>query len=142
MKKRNTIDVEANRQAIVRALGISMEDYNTAVLNSGYAYIKRFLRESDPEEKLIMETLSRSGRFWKWWVNARDLRDDDFVRVTGINLLDKPLEGKVWKAAFDEYTQLNDPLMICERPNYLVIEEVAKLIQQEEQKLAEIQTRK
>lgn len=120
-----------NKKHIQRALGITNDDFVIAVEQAGYQWIDRYFHNDDDAVKLI----ASCKMFWKWWVNEWDIRDSEFIRITSIDLIDTPLEGKCWQIAFEEWIDLHEVKKLHIVPNRWVIQELSRMMVEQENQL-------
>lgn len=117
-----------NQEHIQKALGISLDEYTIAVEQAGYEWINRYFNNDDEAVRII----SSCKMFWLWWVNQWEIRDAEFVRMTGVDIIDTPLEGRYWQAAFEDWVDIHAVKKLSIIPNRLVIKELSKMIRAEE----------
>jgi hypothetical protein len=125
-----------NKEHIQRALGITADEYAVAVEQAGYQWIDRFFQNDQETVKII----ASCAMFWKWWVNQWDIRDAEYIRMTSLDIIDTPLEGKYWQAAFEEWIEIHMVKKLQIIPNRMVIEELSRKIVEEENKLKTLKT--
>lgn len=117
-----------NKDYIQKALGISADEYVIAVEQGGYQWINRYFHGDEDMTRLV----STCGMFWKWWINQWEIRDEQFVQSTGIDVLDMALDGRYWQVAFEEWLELHDVMKLQIVPNRWVIAALSKMIREDE----------
>lgn len=115
-----------HKEQIQKSLGITTDEYTQAVEEAGYQWIARYFGNDADTSHLI----STCRMFWLWWVNEWEIRDAEYIRVTSIDLLDAPLDGRYWQAAFKEWLEVHAVKNLTLRPNRWVRVEISKTIKE------------
>lgn len=110
-----------DKDYIITALKITIDDYTQAVEAGGIDWIRKYFGD----DQSVVDVFTKNAEFWVWWVNQWEIRDREFIRVTGIDLIAEPLEGKVWYVAFQEYLEVHDVSRLSIIPNRFVLQKLA-----------------
>lgn len=124
-----------NKKLICEALGLTEMQYCEMVMHFGQMWMHRYFGH----EEIMINALNKSKNFWAWWLNQWNNRDADFIRLTNLNLIEMPLNGMVKQKAVELYDETHEASELKIRPNRFVIQEVGKLIKQEENNLKKLQ---
>lgn len=118
------MNTEQNREVILRKLRITDLQYCEMVERGGYEWLRRYFSHV-PD---MIDICKYSAMFWKWWVNEWNLRDNRFLALNRF---------KIWPVHIEEssYNFTHDIDGLGIRPNRFVIEEVNKIIKNQEEKI-------
>lgn len=91
-----TIDNQTQQQ-VLASLSWTKEQYNQFIYDCGLLYLAEYL----PDYPQIVEQITRSQAFWKWWVNHWESRDLEFLET--IEATDDPVidPEAIFKAIHD-----------------------------------------
>jgi hypothetical protein len=116
-----------NKQHIMKAMGWTDMQYAEIVMHSAEDWIRfHFL-----DEEIMLNVLTRSAMFWKWWKNQWEQRDARFIEVTGIDLIDFPVDKRMQQTINNEYYKLHDISRLIIRLNKLIAADCRRIIDEE-----------
>lgn len=116
---------------IIEAL--QMSEYQYVLMRGDYANL--WMERYFGTEQLIIDALNASPTFWKWWNKQWDNRDNEFVKVTGLDMIDLPLDRDTMAITTDLYEEHHNIDQLKIVPNMKVVKEVGALIITETEKL-------
>ncbi len=111
----------------MKAMGWTDMQYAEIVMHSAEDWIRfHFL-----DEEIMLNVLTRSAMFWKWWKNQWEQRDARFIEVTGIDLIDFPVDKRMQQTINNEYYKLHDISRLIIRLNKLIAADCRRIIDEE-----------
>lgn len=119
-----------NKQYILKALNWCEQKYGQVVMDTAIAWINLHFKG----EHIMVDVLTRSPLFWKWWKNQWEQRDNRFVEVTAIDLLDYPINNELFEVINEEYCNLHDIYGLIIKPNKMVTKDCMRIIREEIEK--------
>lgn len=123
-----------NKQIICTALGMNELQYAEMVEEFGQLWMNRYFGH----EEIMLNALNKSKTFWAWWVNQWENRNEDYVRLTNLAIIELPLDRVTKAVAIELYRETHAANELKIVPNKFVVAEVNKLIKQEELNLKNI----
>lgn len=128
-----------NQERIRIVLGYGLDEFNSMVEQAGYTWINRYFGLSDD----MVDIVSKSRRFWQWWINEWEIRDGDFLFETSLRFITEPLTGLALQHALEEYVEKHNAMKVSIVPNSLVRQELNQMIRERQQLIqSEIETNK
>lgn len=112
-------------------LGYDLATFTELVERAGYTWMRRYFATDED----MMQLLSTSPMFWKWWINEWQIRDTDFLFETSLRFLAEPLTGIALQYALEEYVEKHAVMKLKIVPNRLVTQELNRMIREKEKQL-------
>lgn len=126
-----------NRERILIILGYSLQGYNQLVEHAAYKWLDRYFTDSDLKNKFV-----KSKRFWEWWNNEWDIRDEEYLYETSLRFICEPLTGEDLQEALHFFIEKHMVKKLEIIPNKWVREEIDQLIRAEQEKIKSLTQKK
>lgn len=115
-----------NKDYITRALAINEYRYAQVVESSAYVWLTRLTSDTS-----VINEIVKCSMFWKWWINQWDIRDEHYLYLSNIKLINETFSGKTLLLARQLYNELHDPNDLRIFPNSMVINQIKRIVKKE-----------
>ena len=113
---------------ILLALGISDHAYSELIYNRGLDWIATNM---SPNNEYVLYEIAKTPKFWEWWTNQWEIRDEEYCFETSLLRQSLPLYGTVLLIAKELYVEKHAVKNIIAIPNRFVRIAIAKTINQQ-----------